>query len=356
VQSVAMGAKRYESLDGMRGICALIVTAYHSAYALNTAHFPDSGWLSVDMFFVLSGFVIALTYEDRLKAGFSFSDFLRARAKRLVPIQTIGTVICAASLLPLLWTGQYSFMPFVFATTAAVFLIPISLTPLASYFPDWRGIFPINSPIWSLQGEWVINAIYGRLLFSWPMRALLAAAIVSATFVLALAFSGLGWASTEAGLGRSALGFIIGIIVYRVHRQPAFQRLPAIGPGVIYALWFFLSCTPQTGGHPLLRAIGAAVISGLLVALLVRNDRSMPFLVRKAGQLSYPLYASHFAIVNLAMYIWPATTRKNPMWAIPMVAAALLLAHLVDHIASTMHMRANLAPRPRSPQCQTEPQ
>jgi peptidoglycan/LPS O-acetylase OafA/YrhL len=77
VQYVAMGAKRYESLDGMRGLCALIVTAYHCAYALNTAHFPDSGWLSVDMFFVLSGFVIALAYEDRLKAGFSFSDFLR---------------------------------------------------------------------------------------------------------------------------------------------------------------------------------------------------------------------------------------------------------------------------------------
>jgi peptidoglycan/LPS O-acetylase OafA/YrhL len=173
---------------------------------------------------------------------------------------------------------------------------------------------------------------------------------------IALAFSGLGWASTGAGLGRSALGFTIGVIVYRLHRHPTFQHLPAIGPGVIYSLWFFLSCTPQTGGHPLFRALGAAVISGWLVALLVRNDRAMPFLVRKAGQLSYPLYASHFAIMNLAMYIWPATNRKNPIWAIPMVAAALLLAHLVDRIASTMHTRASWAPRRRSPQCQTEPQ
>jgi len=62
--------KRYESLDGMLGLCALIVVLYHCGYGLNTPPLVGSGWLSVDVFFVLSGFVIALAYEDKLRTGF----------------------------------------------------------------------------------------------------------------------------------------------------------------------------------------------------------------------------------------------------------------------------------------------
>src|SRR3569833_1075389 len=70
---------RYESLDGMRGLCAVAVALLH--FDLGAGFLAKHGFLSVDMFFVLSGFVIALKYEDRLRSPNGFRAFLGARAE-----------------------------------------------------------------------------------------------------------------------------------------------------------------------------------------------------------------------------------------------------------------------------------
>jgi len=349
-----MGATRLETLDGMRGLCALIVVFYHCGYALNTPAFPGHGWLSVDMFFVLSGFVIARTHEERLRLGYGFAAFMGARAKRLLPIQTIGTLVVAASLLPLYLHGGSGILPFGGAVVAALFLIPISWTPVEHLFPTWRGHFPVNSPLWSLQGEWIINAAYGRFLYAWTIPALLGLVGVSAVYVLAIAFTTAGWAAPATGMGRASFGFVLGTIVFRVHQSAGFRRLPHVSPVIIYALWFFICCIPQWGRFPILHVLVASLISAMFVAVLVNNERPMGRVSAYLGRLSYPLYASHFAVVNLILLGWPGNQRHNPIWAVPMLLIALVLAVGVDRLSGSRWIQQSYGARLfRRPACQT---
>lgn len=329
-----MGARRYETLDGMRGLCALIVVLYHCAYALNTPALIGHGWLSVDMFFVLSGFVIAHSYEDKLRTGFGFAKFMQARAKRLLPVQTIGTVLGAVSLQLIYWNDGPADGVFAVAVVTALLLIPISWTPFGSLFPSWRGIFPVNPPIWSLQGEWIINIIYGRIMYAWSLIALVATAGLSAAYVFGVALTDLGWASAETGIGRAALGFVLGVIIHRLHHKTVFQRLPQISPSVLFALWFLISCLPAWGKYPVMQAIPASLISAVLIAFLVRGERPMGRAFAYLGRISYPLYATHFTIVNLTILCLPSPARHSAIWAAPMLVSALLLATAVDRLTS----------------------
>jgi len=286
------------------------------------------------MFFALSGFVIALAYEEKLKAGFGFSFFMRARAKRLLAIQTIGTLLSAVTLFALEWHSGPRFWPFAFVAAAGLLLLPISWTPFASLFPAWRSPFPINVPLWSLQGEWAINSVYGLFLYAWSLPALLALAGAAIAYVFGLSFTYLGWASVPVGLGRATLGFVLGVIIYRLHRRPAFQRLPRISPWLVYALWFLISSIPQSGRYPIMQVIPIALISAVFVALWIRNEQPMGAVFKHLGRLSYPLYASHFAVVNLALLFLAGPEKHGPLWIMPMVAASLLLAVALDKIVN----------------------
>ena len=155
-----MGEKRYQALDGMRGLCALFVATFHFDMLLNTGHLLNHGWLSVDIFFVLSGFVIAMVYEDRLKAGMGTRSFLAARARRLIPTQVVGTLIVGLTYFVLLWAGRLTpaavTQPILLvALVFGLLLIPITYSPFARLFTSWDTTYPINSPLWSLNGEWL---------------------------------------------------------------------------------------------------------------------------------------------------------------------------------------------------------
>jgi peptidoglycan/LPS O-acetylase OafA/YrhL len=164
----------------MRGICALIVVLLHCDVVLSTKALFRHGWLSVDVFFVMSGFVIALAYEDRLQGVGGFGAFIRARATRLLPVQIIGTLVGALSCLVLYWSGHrivpgLSADALLVALVYGLFLVPISLSPVAGIFSSWQWGFPINPPLWSLHGEWVVNIIYGRFFFAaktWVLAAI----------------------------------------------------------------------------------------------------------------------------------------------------------------------------------------
>jgi peptidoglycan/LPS O-acetylase OafA/YrhL len=95
----AMGeSTRYATLDGLRGIAAIAVVIYH--LPIEPKLVPH-GYLAVDFFLMLSGFVLALAYSDKLHSGMSFRSFFLKRAIRLYPIAIVGTAIGAAHLL--LW-------------------------------------------------------------------------------------------------------------------------------------------------------------------------------------------------------------------------------------------------------------
>jgi peptidoglycan/LPS O-acetylase OafA/YrhL len=87
-------APRYATLDGLRGVAAAVVLCYHTHVFRGSAAVAPHGYLAVDFFFLMSGFVIASAYQEKLEAGFLVADFVTQRAIRLYPVALAG--ICSA--------------------------------------------------------------------------------------------------------------------------------------------------------------------------------------------------------------------------------------------------------------------
>ena len=337
--------QRFETLDGMRGLCALMVGVYHSAYALNLPQFPEHGWLSVDMFFVLSGFVIALTYEERLSSGMTFGGFLAARGRRLIPTQIIGTVMCVLSLIPLYFHLGWTFIA---AALCGLLLVPITWTPISG-FPAWLGSFPANPVLWSLQGEWLINFAYGAGLHkakSWILSFLAFAAAVS---IGALAFTTIGWATPSVAFLRAAIGFLAGVLIFRFYRAHKLWWAPNISPLAVYAIWFLATCAPFLSAYRLLDILPGCALSALLVTSLVCNERPMGPVWAYLGRISYPLYASHFAVINSLLWLWPSHERRSVFWVIPILAVQILLATGMEKVLRLKQRNAAYPEKQLSP-------
>src|SRR5262245_14845562 len=88
---------RLETLDAMRGVAAIVVVTFHLGSLLPGA--TTEGYLAVDFFFALSGYVLARTYDARLEHGMESLDFIRRRIIRLYPLYLIGFSLGAASIV-----------------------------------------------------------------------------------------------------------------------------------------------------------------------------------------------------------------------------------------------------------------
>src|ERR1700761_1914630 len=86
-----MAGRKFETLDGLRGIAALAVVLYHLPLPLHAL--APRGYLAVDLFFLMSGFVVAAAYEERLLSGLSTAAFALVRLKRLWPLYGLGVVL-----------------------------------------------------------------------------------------------------------------------------------------------------------------------------------------------------------------------------------------------------------------------
>jgi peptidoglycan/LPS O-acetylase OafA/YrhL len=97
----ARQGQQYDSLDGVRGLAALIVVLWHMPSPMQTLG-PRSGYLAVDLFFCLSGFVLTHAYQGKIKAGMSYLEFFKIRIVRLYPIFIFGIGLGALGVAALL--------------------------------------------------------------------------------------------------------------------------------------------------------------------------------------------------------------------------------------------------------------
>jgi peptidoglycan/LPS O-acetylase OafA/YrhL len=164
--AIAFVKGHYVILDGLRGVAALMVVIFHlfEAYAGGNPQkqIINHGYLAVDFFFLLSGFVIAYAYDDRWAAGMNQWGFYKRRLVRLQPMIIMGSLIGAA----LVAFQHFSIFPKLEAASAwqivAVMLlgcVMIPLTPSAE-IRGWTEIYPLNGPAWSLFYEYVANILY----------------------------------------------------------------------------------------------------------------------------------------------------------------------------------------------------
>lgn len=329
-QKTDMNRPRYDILDGLRGVAAVMVLLYH---VFNDAKsffvWPEPvyefyhGFLGVDFFFILSGFVMGYAYDTSLTPApspergetLTFWGFVKRRLIRLHPMVVMGVILGLIAFLIqgcTKWDGtEVSLQAVMWATLLGLFLIP---SPLGM---DVRGnteAFPLNGPHWSLFFEYIGSLLYGILLHRLPtkwLRVWVACGIFSvAAYALLQEGGGVayGWSSEPTNLLGGALRMLyaypMGLLMARTFRQR--KPEPLHGPVFLFcssALVVLLGL-PLFGGKesetiyqlvclfsffPGIIWIGArGMVSG-------RQQRAVSFL----GRLSYPLYATHFPLIYL---------------------------------------------------------
>ncbi len=321
-------------IDGLRAVAVLAVVAYHA--------FPNlvpGGFVGVDVFFVISGFLITGILRDGLAAGtFGFGDFYARRIRRILPALV---VVLAASLAMGWWLldpGDYAALGR-HALASALFVPNLLSWQEAGYFDTASELKPLLH-LWSLGVEEQFYLLWPLLLWvSWPYRRALplviaAVALVSfASGALLLQRDPVGaFFLPYARVWELAIGALLAALAGRLPAagvaRPglAADAAAALGLAMIVSACFVLDTdAPFPGARALLPTVGTA----LLVAAGPRTWSGRALSVGPMvwiGLLSYPLYLWHWPLLSLARLGYPEHT--GPALRLALVAASLLLAWL----------------------------
>lgn len=252
------------------------------------------GGLSVDLFFVISGYVMARTYEERLISGrMSPGRFLLIRYRRLLPIYAVGAALGASYLA----FGGVGPLEVALALGLALLFLPAPFID-NSFSPSSNRMFTVNNPGWSLFFEIAANAVHGAMLARVRTRVLAATWMVMLVFLTA-SITQTGWVQALASDAdwlptslRVATSYCAGILIFRVNAA----RLPI--PGAL-ALPVFLAAIVLGGffSPPAFSVLFVAALSPAIVIAAIRWQA--PAAWSALGALSYPLYATHGPVVQI---------------------------------------------------------
>ncbi len=292
--------RHFQALDGLRGVAALAVVLYHfmeMAIPDYTHLFIAHGFLAVDFFFCLSGFVIGYAYDDRIAAMGPWA-FLKSRLIRLHPLVLFGSVLGLVALLADPFAGPLAYNA---GRVTLLFLSSVLLIPYPAMHERSFNLFSLNAPAWSLFWEYFANIVYGIALYRISQRWLqlsVAFAAIILCFVGAHAgvLSG-GWSGPTFwdGGARVAFSFLAGLLIYR----SGWVIRSRLGFSALAPLLLFAFLMPYANGGWVREAVVILVCFPLLVALgagatlTPRSEKLCTFV----GNLSYPLYMTHYAVI-----------------------------------------------------------
>lgn len=347
----------FDTLDGMRGIAAFAVAAMHIQWFLGPLH-PMIVSVAVDFFFVLSGFVIAYSYEADLKRGYPQRRFLLARLIRLYPLFLLGLVLGTIS------KGLYDFpdnpVTFWGNVICNLFMLPYPF-PYPQKYDD---LFPINFPAWSIFYEWFAYVLFAlsarRLTNRWLACVILAgfAALIYTGLTEGTLDRGTWRPSLLGGLARVTFSFFIGVALLRV-----WQRAPtrtALHPMLLFALMVLpmLWRPDEKAGFAWLYEL---LVIALWMPLMVWLGTGSPAkgawrqICAALGAISYPLYIIHATIYPYIFHYndpsTPVFFEHNAPWPALIVIIILGTASWLVAIYVDLPLRRRLSLRllPRGP-------
>lgn len=341
---------RYAILDGLRGVAALVVILFHGFETyipfFGTQHI-NHGYLAVDFFFVLSGFVIGYAYDDRWDRMSTWSFFKR-RLIRLHPMVVAGTLFGAC----LFFFGESDYFSLIGGTDPWKFFLCIVLGLLmipAGTGLDIRGwgeTNSLNGPNWSLTFEYIGNILYAFVLRRLPTVVLGMLCVASAflTMNLALGWDVFGffaqpkydviggWSITPdqmyVGFSRLLYPFLCGLLISRLLPKFITKENPSGSPlGIRGGFWWaslllvVLFAVPQIGGKSCvadgLYQVFAIVVMFPVIVLIgagsKTTDKRSAKWCETLGNLSYPLYITHFPLMYMQM-AWVSSHKDSPVW------------------------------------------
>lgn len=333
----------YELLDGLRGVAALMVMWYHVFEGFCTSPLDqrfNHGYLAVDFFFILSGFVVGYAYDDRWKRKMKLRDFLLRRLIRLHPMVIAGVLIGSVTYMVqgcVKWDGSQVSFPLLLS---AVVLGLLMLPAVPGTGPEVRGngeMFPLNGPSWSLFFEYLGNVIYALVLRRLSTLVLGVVVCLSGAGLAAYAlfnFSGyghlgVGWSLLDynfpGGLLRLMFSFSAGLFMSRVFKPVKIRGAFWICSAAVVAL---LS-VPHLGTDGALWRNGlydmacTLFIFPLLVWLAASGkttDRNSSRICKFLGDISYPVYMVHYPFMYLFYaWVWEDGLTFSEAWPMALV-------------------------------------
>lgn len=341
MSSVALESKRREirQLTGVRIFAALWVVLYHlKGWIVELVpglapawSFMDSGFIAVDLFFVLSGVIIAYQYFDRVKSPRQYVDFMFKRFARLYPVHLFMLFVFLAMIAGSAILGAKVNEPEKF--TPLGFLLDVTL--LRSWVTADLGW---NVPAWSISAEWLAYALFPLTI--WIIALLLRGGrgtLIAAVPVLVVLFGLAAWAfPTFDGMPIPALrvliAFALGVALCRLIREVHSRVLFGwLGAASLVALVVVTSMLPS---GPIRAAAGLTLAAAAVAFLFVGAGPVVRFLasspVEYGGRISYSLYMTHaFVIIVAARFLSPERFASSPL---PM-RLALIVVVLVAALA-----------------------
>ncbi|WGM46922.1 hypothetical protein KOAAANKH_01796 [Brevundimonas sp. NIBR10] len=296
--------QRFDVLDALRGLCAVLVVFFHMPVASHFHALPLTrhGYLFVDFFFVLSGFVIAHAYGARLGRVADLWPFLVKRMGRVWPLHAVMLAAFVGLELCRLWFNIDAATPFVRDRSVEAIFTNLALIQAFNIhdYQTWNG------PAWSISvemGAYVLFAVLMVMARRWFVPISLAIIVVGGVTVVLLA-PGFMNTTHNFGFPRAAYGFFLGCLVHRVWlwRPPTFS--PAVASVLQAAcliwtgVWVSYATGPWTVLAPVVFAISIWIFAeerGLVARVLAVR----PMLA--LGHWSYSIYMVHMFIITLML-------------------------------------------------------
>ncbi|RYD20823.1 MAG: acyltransferase [Lysobacteraceae bacterium] len=329
------------ALTGVRGIAAWFVVFYHIRLSIAGLPLPvrdvfAKGYLAVDFFFLLSGFVIWLTWSDRIRTGgaASIPSFLQKRIARIWPLHlvTLGGAVALALLLRA--TGR-SDPQFVFSE------LPLHILLLQNW--GFTHHLAWNDPAWSISAELGAYLLFPVLVMAVDWRRMPTLALLGTAggllvgLHLAMRAPTLGTDIPRYGLLRCLVEFTTGSIVCALwSRWRSASRAP-----VCAALVAVLVAGGWIAGAPETLVVPALFAAVLLVLALTAGRTANPFELRWMhyfGEISYATYLSHFILWKAfkLVFVSDATAvspTKIALYLAIVLLTSIALYHLIERPA-----------------------
>lgn len=358
--SARVGPERFLALDGLRGVAAIAVILDHAPQEMVNGFLPGRA-LSVDFFFVLSGFVLAHAYGARLETSLSPLGFMKLRLIRLYPLYLLGLLIALPVAAYTVMKGWSSGADLMIAAGLGLLFLPTP--PLHG---GWQSpLYPLNGPAWSLVFELVANLVYASLARVLSLRLLVLLLPLMATALAVTTFRhadvigpGWLWSHADSGLARVLFDFFAGIFLYRLRER---WRAPALPAWLSIIVFLLIIGAPVTGAWRPAFDAGAAIVLFPLLVMFSANAMATGVAARICGGLglmSYAIYMLHVPLLGVLTVVVGRLGVQLPgfvfvgLLIVTAAIAAALAERLYDGPARRW-LAARFAPRTPAPPVNT---
>lgn len=334
-------APRLFQLDGLRGIAALLIMLYHLdiVYRINGPF--SRGYLFVDMFFLLSGFVLAVSTETKLNAGIGAFEFTRARFVRLWPLVAVGAGVAVVRAF---WIGMADPLTLLWWLALDLMMIP-SFTGAGPFYR-------YNGPQWTLFYELLANFIHALALKRVPTKAMLVLALAMGAWLIhtvqlhktdTMGVDAPTWQTWWMALPRVGWSYVLGVWIGRKYK--AGMRSPGLP-------WWLAMALP-IAGIALVPSLPLSVAHGDLLFVLLflptvmwlvamsQPPQTMKAPMEWLGNYSLPLYCVHLTIL-----VWVSEALGRDGWVrFVAVGTAMVLAWIFSKLVSFKSKPTEVKPK-----------